>query len=157
MTSRVNSALVDFQHPGTVQVRYTRTYPGLVTTHHVDFLDAHPKGNWENIEFGKGEIVSYSDFLNTMVHRSEDTCRKMCRIELERIVNEYTNDFRTYIELMNLIRVLDPTFTPPVINLSCGWQRELVKDIAYLNFLQVILTCRNLTRLVELFRHLRTL
>lgn len=157
MTSRVNSASVDYLHPGSIQVRYTRTYPGLVKTQHVDYLDAYPKGNWNKIDFEENDVVSYSEFLNTMVHRNEDVCRKMCKVELERILNEYTNDFRTYVELMNLIRVLDPTFTPPVINLSCGWQRDLVKDIASLNFLHVILTCRNLTRLMELFGHLRTL
>ena len=157
MTSRVNSAVVDGLTPGTIQVRYTKTYPGLVTTHHVDFLDAHPRGDWVNIEFGKGESVPYSDFLNTLVHRSEYVCRKMCKVELDRVLSEYTNDFRTYIELMNLIRVLDPTFTPPVINVSCGWQRELVRDIASGNFMQVIMTCRNLSRLIELFMHLRTL
>lgn len=157
MVSRVNSACVDYLHPGSIQITYTRTYPGLVKTQHTDFLDAYPKGDWNKIVFDENESVTYSDFLNTMIHRNEETSRKMCKAELERILNENTNDFRTYIQLMNLICALDPTFTPPVINVSCGWQRQLVKDIASLTFLNVILTCRNVTRLVELFKHLRTI
>ena len=156
MTSHVEFAQYD-PHYHQVRVTYTKRYKGLVQNRHTDFLETEPKGDWVMLNFGPDDNVSYPEFLNTMVHRNIEVTRKMNLIELDRILEQYPYDTHVHCELLNSISILDDTFDPPIINLSCRWQREMVQDIVTIHFRIVISTCRNITNMLYLFKILRTI
>ena len=156
MTSHVEFAHYDEQN-NQVQIRYVVNHVGMVQNKRTDYLDTEPKGNWKSISFTPSDSVTYSEFLNTMVHQSVDVARKMNIVELERILEKDTCDAILQCELMATMCILDPTFKPPIINISCRWQRDMVYDIVSTHFRVVILTCRNITNLIQLFKILRTL
>jgi len=156
MTSHVEFAHYD-DYFKQVEVRYVVTHVGLVQNKRTDFFDTKPNGDWKTINFQPDKAPLYSEFLNTMVHRTVEVVRKMNLVELDSLLEAGQNNTILQCELMANIRVLDSTFDPPVINVSCRWQRELVYDIVSTHFRVVISTCKNLTNLVYLFMSLRTL
>ena len=156
MTSHVEFAHYD-DYFKQVEVRYVVTHAGLVQNKRTDFFDTEPKGDWRTINFHPDEAPLYSEFLNTMVHRTVEVARKMNIIELDSLMEYGQNNTKLQCELMANICVLDPTFDPPVINVSCRWQRELVYDIVSTHFRVVISTCKNRVNLIHLFMILRTL
>jgi hypothetical protein len=89
-----------------------------------------PIGGWKKLDF-EGDYCKYVSFLNTMVYKNNDVYRKMARLMLEEILSVP----RVHrIQLLNAIKILDPTFTPPWINVHCGWQQKLVETIVNTTF-----------------------
>ena len=156
MTSHVEFAHYD-DYFKQVEVHYVVTHVGLVQNKRTDFFDTKPNGDWKTINFQPDKAPLYSEFLNTMVLRTVEVVRKMNLVELDSLLEAGQNNTILQCELMANIRVLDSTFDPPVINVSCRWQRELVYDIVSTHFRVVISTCKNLTNLFYLFMSLRTL
>lgn len=156
MASRVEFAHYDdyYKH---LEVRYVVNHAGLVQNKRTDYLDTEPKGDWRTIKFNQYEAPTYSEFLNTMVHRTVEVARKMNLVELDRLLEYGQNNTKLQCDLMANMCILDPTFDPPVINVSCRWQRELVYDIVSTHFKVVISTCKNVKNLIYLFMILRTL
>lgn len=137
-------------------ITYVRKLPGNVVNSHTEWLETRPKG-WDYMTFS-GDGISYSDFLNTLVEKNVDVCRKMCRIELENILNKKNkNTTRIFLKFMNALCILDPTFRPPIINTDCEWQRQLLREICYSTSFHVIGTCRNCKRMQRYFNVLRAL
>lgn len=145
----VNKASVYDYH---IEVDYTINYPGNVVVPHKDFLYTGPVGDWTSINFyGK---LDYFDFLNTLVYKNKDVCRRLAKIALDTNLNKPNPE---YIKIMNAIRILDPTFHVPWINLHCGWQKELMLEICNSTSFHVIAICRNKTRLGRYFNVLKQL
>ena len=156
MASRVEFAHYD-DYCNQLEVRYVVNHTGLVQNKRTDYLDTEPTGDWRTINFNRDEAPTYSEFLNTMVYHTVEVARKMNLVELNRLLEHGQNDTRLLCELMANICILDSTFDPPVINVSCRWQRELVYDIVSTHFKVVISTCKNVKNLIYLFMILRTL
>ena len=49
----------------------------------------------------------------------------MALVELESALCE-NNNTRSVVRIMNAVKILDPTFSPPVINMHCAWQKRFI-------------------------------
>jgi hypothetical protein len=116
---------------------------------HTDWLSTYPEGDWTYINFGEDSHVKYEDFINSMVHKNVEVYRKMARLSLDNIS---TKDQKKLIRVMNAIKILDPTFVPPIINTACGWQNNLLEYIATSTSYRIISECKNTKRLGRYFR-----
>ena len=136
-----------------IEIVNERWYPGIGNKTKRDYIYGTPNGNWNHIMFGPGE-TTYESFMDSMVKKDVDTLRKMCRLVLENHTI-YNPSQRTKIRLMNAIKILDPTFEPPIINRKCGWQNELMEQIVNTYSNVVISTCINMPRLERYFNIVR--
>jgi len=64
-------------------------------------------------------------------------------------------NIHSLIRIMNSIKILDPTFVPPIINKTCSWQKKLVKNICMDILPNIIETSTNKVTLDRLFRTLQ--
>ena len=136
-----------------VVITHTTWVPGTGWKDHTAYLTTKPEGNWNEIKFDSGTFTTYEDFLNTMVEKNLEVHRRIAKAALDTAIYEDTNK----IKLMNCIKILDPTFVPPIINQKCGWQNELVEEIATITSARIIATCKNESRLDRYFRVLRVI
>lgn len=130
-----------------IKIDYILNLPGSPNVRKTDWVYTKGLGDWTCINFEPWDWVTVDSFLNTMVVKNTDTLRKMCSILLKDIGYDYW-------EFMYLIPILDPTFEPPRINHGCRWQRELADSLVSEHFFGVINTCKNNTRLYELYNEL---
>jgi hypothetical protein len=156
MTSFVKSALVtiDVETGKTlVQINYVKYTNGVGYENKQDLLETTPIGTWTEIK-SISDTLRYEQFLDTMVHKTTETRRKMALVELESVLCE-NNNTRSIVRTMNAIKILDPTFSPPVINMRCSWQKRFIKDICTQQMPEIINTCTSDLRLEKLFRVLQ--
>jgi len=113
----------------------------------VMYIDTFPLGNWTDIKFDTDDNVLVSDFVNTMVFKNIDVARVLARLALNRVVEHNDVMWKHYIQAMCAIRILDPTFVPPSININCGWQKDLLDIIVDKTARRIIATCKNAGRL----------
>jgi len=78
----------------------------------------------------------------------------MALVELESALCE-NNNTRSVVRIMNAVKILDPTFSPPVINMHCAWQKRFIKDMCEQHMPHIIKTCTNELRLEKFFRVLQ--
>jgi hypothetical protein len=141
-----NSFDVD-ANQNVVEITTTRWRTGTGWCTHTDFLYTRAQGNWNEIQFNKNDAVKYVDFLNTMVEKNVEVARKMAQISSYAVIDY--GSWSDSVRLMNSLTVLDPTFVPPVINLNCRWQRELLETLTKEWTQMVISTCRNINNLTK--------
>lgn len=156
MTSFVKSALVttDIETGKTlVQIDYVKYTNGIGYENKRDLLETTPIGTWTEIK-SISDTLRYEQFLDTMVHKTTETRRKMALVELESVLCE-NNNTRSIVRTMNAIKILDPTFSPPVINMRCSWQKRFIKDMCTQQMPEIINTCTSDLRLEKLFRVLQ--
>src|SRR5210317_2474072 len=156
MTSFVKSALVttDIETGKTlVQIDYVKYTNGIGYENKQDLLETTPIGTWTEIK-SISDTLRYEQFLDTMVHKTSETRRKMALVELESVLCE-NNNTRSIVRTMNAIKILDPTFSPPVINMRCSWQKNLIKSICVDQLPRIIETSINDARLEKFFRVLQ--
>jgi hypothetical protein len=133
----------------TVEIEFTRYSKRKGWRTYTDTIETYPEGDWTEINFGPDNFVPYEDFLNTMVHKNVGVCRKIAELSLD---NVSTKNTHRLIRIMNAIKILDPTFQPPVINTDCKWQLGLLRDIAFDTSYHVIESCINKKRLERYFK-----
>ncbi len=137
-----------------VEVVYDKFIPGIGMNSHREWMyNTSPTGNWHHLLFEPNQ-TRYECFLECMVKKTRDVRRKLCKLALNN--HEYPTH-STKIRLMNAIKILDPTFEPPLINRKCGWQNELLNEIYRNTSLRVIATCNNEYRLDRYFSVVRTI
>lgn len=127
-----------------VEMEYTKYTPEIGWKNHIDYVETYPEGDWHELKFGPENYVPYEDFLNTMVYKNLEVHRKIAKVLLD---NLSTNKPHKLIRIMNAIKILDPTFQPPIINTECQWQVGLLKHIASHMSYGIIATCKNKKRL----------
>ena len=156
MTSFVKSALVttDIETGKTlVQIDYVKYTNGIGYENKQDLIETTPIGTWTEIK-SISDTLRYEQFLDTMVHKTTETRRKMALVELESVLCE-NNNTRSIVRTMNAIKILDPTFSPPVINMRCSWQKRFIKDMCTQHMPEIINTRTSDLRLEKLFRVLQ--
>jgi hypothetical protein len=136
-----------------VQIDYVKYTNGIGYENKQDLLETTPIGTWTEIK-SISDTLRYEQFLDTMVHKTTETRRKMALVELESVLCE-NNNTRSIVRTMNAIKILDPTFSPPVINMRCSWQKRFIKDICTQQMPEIINTCTSDLRLEKLFRVLQ--
>ena len=134
----------------TVEIGAVNTY-GIK---HSWFLNTVPQGDWTEIKFSHEDDVSVVNFLGCMVERTSEVLRKMAYLCVNRF--EDASD-RTLLKVLSRLKILDPTFEPPVFNMACRWQVELLRSLATNTSARVIATCRNRRRLDRYIKALQSL
>ena len=89
-----------------------------------------------------------------MILKTTEVRRKMALVELENALCE-NNNTRSIVRIMNAVKILDPTFSPPVINMKCSWQKKLAKSICVEQLPHIIETSTSDLRLEKFFRVLQ--
>tara|TARA_Y100000389_G_scaffold179289_1_gene193181 strand:- start:1444 stop:1932 length:489 start_codon:yes stop_codon:yes gene_type:complete len=132
-----------------VEVKYSRYKEGEGYVNEAACFDAVPIGSWKEIQFAHGS-TSFQEFLETMVVNTIDVVRYTALIILEDSICE-NRKVRSIIRIVNSIKIIDPTFTPPRINKKCSWQINYLKCFCKETFPAVIRACENRVRLEKLF------
>lgn len=156
MTSFVKTARVSHdieQDTHIIEVEYVKYTNGIGYENMKDTLNTTPIGTWTSLQ-SISDTLRYEQFLDAMVHKTIETRRKMALIELENALCE-NNNTRSIVRIVNAIKILDPTFSPPVINMQCMWQKKFLKDMCRDQLPYVINTCTNDHRLDKFFRVLQ--
>lgn len=136
-----------------VELKYTRYIEGYGYKNFAECFDARPIGGWKDIVSSK-ESMRYEQFLDTMVEKTITTRRVMALIELDNVLCENKN-IHSLLRIMNTVRILDPTFITPFINIHCGWQKRLVRNMCIHTLPIVIDSCTNEKRLDRMFNVMR--
>jgi hypothetical protein len=138
-----------------VQIEYDKYSPySKEYDTHVDNLATRPLGSWAEIHSLK-KSVKYDKFLNSMVEQTVEVMQKMCEVTLTNIVNDLEPSTKAQIWLMHTMRILDPSFTPPWINVKSAWQRAYVAETIEHTFFDLIERTVNTRRLEKLFNVLK--
>jgi hypothetical protein len=132
-----------------VEVEYTKYVHGNGWKKHKDWVYTYPEGDWTEITFGDLSPVKYVDFLNSMVFKNLEVHRKIATLSLDSVSKKSP---KKLLRLMNAIRILDPTFEPPEINIYSAWQMSLLKHIALGTSHEIIASCKNKKRINKYFR-----
>lgn len=136
-----------------VEINYLKYVAGRGYVDFVDYLNTTPRGDWTEIVSRK-QSIQYENFLETMVEPTHETRVKMATIALENILCGLV-DIKTYIRVMNAVKIIDPTFTPPFINKKSAWQRKYVEDFCCQILPDVIertMSMKNLSRLFNVLK-----
>lgn len=152
MPSFVKEAHV-FRDNQCVEIKYTRYIDGQGYRDFAECFEAAPIGGWSDIKSTR-ECMRYERFLDTMVEKTIETRRVMASIELENVLCENKN-IKSLLRILNSIKILDPTFVPPIINTRCAWQKRLVTHVCIHIIPNIIETCTNEKRLDTFFIVLR--
>lgn len=119
--------------------------PGIGWTKTVHYLYNRPNGNWTDVQFEHRSMI-FHEFLNSFVVQDVQVMRRKCKLVIDSL-----NDNEQFYTVVKLLKIVDPTFTPPVINRKCKWQNDLVRDIATRNAFYVTETCMNFVRLKKFY------
>ena len=141
-----------------IEVEYIKFVPGLGFKKFTKWFYAQPFGGWNDLKFTPSDNVDVVDFLLTMVNVRDSliTQRDIAHIcsqqWLDRVKPGY---YQPYIKLLNALKILDPTFEPPVINLKCSWQREMLHEMCTTWTARVTSTCMNSVRIFNYINALK--
>ena len=91
-----------------------------------------------------------------MIVNTTRTRRVMATIILEDILCE-NFDINCTIRVMNAIKIIDPTFSPPIVNKKSRWQKEFVKEFCLYTFPLVIMKCGHKKRIIALIDVLKSI
>jgi len=136
-TSMAPKVLAAYAHKHYVHIRYRKGNRVIS-----DYVYTEAIGGWTEFDFS-GDTCDYVAFLNTMVYKNVDVFRRMATLLLEELLDV---PYKNRIQLLNAMKILDPTFTPPWINIHCAWQQSLIETIVCSTF-DIIGTCYNRNRL----------
>lgn len=147
MSGYISSAcyVYDENNFGYVEVVFNKIVGNKTITVKED-IETWPKGDWKKINFSINDFMSYSKFLETMVHMNLVVARKIAHLKLDHVLE---NTYNRHVRVVKRISILDPTFTPPFLNLKCSWQRNLLWDLSDGVSHDIISKCINKQRLIK--------
>lgn len=150
----LNSA--KFEHDVESDLDFVRIEYTKGGERHVDCLATRPLGKWVEIH-SFNNSVRLDKFLNTTVDRTVEVLQKMCDVVLSHVRDDLEPGIKTQLWLMHTMRILDPSFTPPWINVKKSWQRAYVWDTITDTFHDLIERTTDASRLEKLFNVLRSI
>ena len=118
-----------------------------------DYLNTEPFADWVSLESGNHSIV-YEKFLDTMVKKTLEVRQRMAELSLESFLT-YDQDIRKYVRVAHAVKILDPTFQPPRINMESAWQVEFIKKFCKKSIIDSIQECKKKSRLKYFFNVLK--
>ena len=127
-----------------IEIEYVKYVHGNGWKTHKDWIYTYPEGDWTELNFDDTSSVKYIDFLNSMVFKNLEVQRKIAKLSLDKLS---TKGPMKLLKAMCAIRILDPTFVPPEINLDCTWQLGLLNHIVLVTSYEIIANCKNKTRI----------
>jgi hypothetical protein len=138
-----------------VEITTDRWQPGIGWKKHTDFIYTRSCGNWTEIKFDRRECVKYANFLDTMVEKNIEVCRKIAYVKTLLVLA--TGSDHDMKKISKCMTILDPTFKPPKINFKSRWQREFLEHMCNEWSIVLINTCRNHVRLLNYSRKIELL
>lgn len=115
----------------------------------MDYINAEPLGDWFHIQSEERDI-RYDKFLETMVSKTLEVQQRLAELALDNVIMTDQDD-RTYIRIAHAVKILDPTFQPPRVNMESAWQMEFIKKFCKKSLPEVIQTCTSMSRLTHFF------
>jgi hypothetical protein len=146
---REANAFVDKTNTPHVELKYSCYIEGEGYVNRTECFSTKPIGKWETFK-SRRESFKYTDFLETKVHKTLQIRRRLIELQLDNVLCENNNIF-SMLRIMNCIKILDPTFIPPVINVKCSWQKKFVKYMVTDVLTSVANGCKNEYRLERLY------
>jgi hypothetical protein len=156
MTSFVKSAKHVFDVEcdlSYVEIVYDRFVKGEGYTAFTDYINTEPLADWTALMSEK-RTIPYDKFLDAMVKPTLEVRQRMAELALENFLS-YIQDNRSYVRVVHAIRILDPTFQPPRVNMESAWQMEFVKNVCEEYVLNAIELCTKKSRLKYFFNVLK--
>jgi hypothetical protein len=111
--------------------------------------------NWTLLESTKHSI-SYEKFLDVMLKKTIEVRQRMAELIIDNLMS-YEQPKRVYVRLVHAIKIIDPTFQPPRINIESAWQMELMKKISKRFIPYAIQECVDESRLEYFFNVVKTI
>ena len=127
-----------------IEIQYDKGYKTFM-----DYINAEPLGDWLHIQSEERDI-RYDKFLETMVSKTLEVRQRLAELALDNILMSDQDD-RTYIRIAHAVKILDPTFQPPRVNMESAWQMEFIKKFCKKSLPEAIQTCTNVSRLTHFF------
>ena len=155
MTSFIKSAKhvhdveVDLSY---IEIVYERYVSGKGYDTYTDYINGEPLGDWIVIN-SERQSIPYEKFLDAMVTKTLEVRQRMAELALENILT-YEQPLRVYVRLAHAMKILDPTFQPPRINMESAWQVECIKNMCTP---EAISECTKKSRLEYFFNVVRTI
>jgi hypothetical protein len=103
---------------------------------------------------GNEKSLRYEQFLDTMVIKTTETLRRSVLVQLDNVMCLNRNIY-SLIRIMNTVKIIDPTFIPPIINVTCSWQKRMVREFCLTTLPTIVNTTTNEYKLQRLFRVLQ--
>jgi hypothetical protein len=156
MTSFIKSAKSvhdvdsDLAYVEIVYERYMKT-KGYET--YTDYINTEPLADWTYLESEK-QSIPYEKFLDSMVKKTLEVRQRMAELVLENIL-AYEHSDRVYVRIAHAMKILDPTFQPPRVNMESAWQMEIIKKLCKKYAPYAIQHCTKKSRLEYFFNVLR--
>ena len=117
---------------------------------YTDYLETKPLGDWTEITSLRKHL-QYEKFLDTMVEQTIEVIQRKASLSVQVVHEKHGDNINVKIWLLNCMKIIDPTFEPPLINKRARWQKELVDCILSDTMHDLIERCRNTTRLNKLY------
>jgi hypothetical protein len=127
-----------------IEIQYDKGYKIFT-----DYINAEPLGDWFHIQSEERDI-RYDKFLETMVSKTLEVQQRLAELALDNILMTDQDD-RTYIRIAHAVKILDPTFQPPRVNMESAWQMEFIKKFCKKSLPEAIQTCTSMSRLTHFF------
>ena len=108
---------------------------------YTDYINTEPLG-WTRISC----TANYYRFLDAMVVKTVEVLQRMAELALEDILHD-EHEPRLWVRLMHAVRILDPTFQPPRIDMESAWQVEFIAESCKKYIPTAIYTCISKKRL----------
>lgn len=113
---------------------------------YTDYINTEPIGDWNQISWESTSITDYYKFLDAMVVKTVEVLQRMAELYLEEIL--YTDhEPRFFVRLINAVKILDPTFQPPRIDMESAWQVDFVTKFSRKYIPGIVQTCIQKKRL----------
>lgn len=136
-----------------IEITYERFRKGVGYATYTDYISAEPLANWVYLESSK-QSIPYEKFLDTMVTKTLEVRQRMAELTFENLLS-YEQCDRTWVRIMHAMKILDPTFQPPHVNMKSAWQMECAKTLCKEYIPLAIQDCINKSRLKYFFNVLR--
>jgi hypothetical protein len=136
-----------------VEIVYERYMKGKGYETYTDYINTEPLADWTYLESEK-QSIPYEKFLDSMVKKTLEVRQRMTELILENILS-YEQTDRVYVRIAHAMKILDPTFQPPRVNMESAWQMEIIKKLCKKYAPYAIQDCTKKSRLEYFFNVLR--
>lgn len=136
-----------------VEIVYERYMRGKGYETFTDYINTEPLADWTYLK-SERQSIPYEKFLDSMLKKTLEVKQRMAELILDNILS-YEQSDRTYIRIANAVKILDPTFQPPRVNMESAWQMEFIKKLCKKYVPHAIQVCTKKSRLEYFFNVLR--
>ena len=136
-----------------IEVVYERYTAERGYTTYTDYINTEPLADWTYLQSQKMSI-QYDKFLDTMVKKTLEVRHRLVELSLDNIF-AYDQENTVYIRIAHAVKILDPTFQPPYVNMDSAWQMDFMKKFCKKQLTHAIHECKSMSRLEYFLKVLR--